>query len=139
MTRQFDAPAEGAGVDATSGVQLLDPAQFDGKVDGKPVRLFTLRNSRGMVACVTNYGAKIEQILVPDRDGNFGDVVLGYGSLAAAIHGSPSMGAFIGRYAGRIGNARFSLNRTLTLPRRKCLPRLNFSFSGCAATGYKPG
>lgn len=112
MTRKFDVPAEETGVDAMSGVGLLDPAQFDGEVDGKPVRLFTLRNSRGMVACVTNYGAKIEQILVPDRDGNFGDVVLGYGSLAAAIHGSPSMGAFIGRYAGRIGNARFSLNGT---------------------------
>jgi aldose 1-epimerase len=87
----------------------LDPARFAREIDGKPVRLFTLRNRRGMVACVTNYGAKIEQVLVPGRDGSFDDVVLGYDSIEGVVGGSPSVGAFIGRYAGRIENARFSL------------------------------
>lgn len=91
---------------------LLDPARFEREVDGKPVRLFTLRNSRGMVVGVTNYGAKIEQLVVPDRQGRFDDVVLGYDSLDGVIGGSPSMGAFIGRYAGRIENARFTLAGT---------------------------
>ncbi|MES2510753.1 MAG: aldose epimerase family protein [Pseudomonadota bacterium] len=89
---------------------LLDAARFRGELDGKPVALYTLRNSRGMVVCITNYGAKIEQMLVPGRDGQLRDVVLGYDSLEAAVGGSASMGAFIGRYAGRIGGAAFTLD-----------------------------
>ncbi|SFU35607.1 aldose 1-epimerase [Polaromonas sp. YR568] len=88
---------------------LLDPARFAREIDGKPVRLFTLRNSQGMTVCVTNYGAKIEQVLVPDREGHFDDVVLGYESIEGVVGGAPSVGAFVGRYAGRIENARFSL------------------------------
>ncbi|MBW8721536.1 MAG: galactose mutarotase [Polaromonas sp.] len=88
---------------------LLDPARFVREIDGKPVALFTLRNSQGMTVCVTNYGAKIEQVLVSGRDGRFDDVVLGYDSIEGAIVGAASVGAFIGRYAGRIGNARFTL------------------------------
>lgn len=88
----------------------LDPARFQGLVDAKPVALFTLRNARGMLCCITNYGAKIVQLLVPDRNGLLGDVVLGYDSLSGVVKGSPSMGAFIGRYAGRIDNAAFTLS-----------------------------
>ena len=89
---------------------LLDPARFVREIDGKPVALFTLRNSQGMAVCVTNYGAKIEQVLVPGRDGLFDDVVLGYDSIDDVIGGAASVGAFIGRYAGRIAHARFTLN-----------------------------
>jgi aldose 1-epimerase len=87
----------------------LDPARFAREIDGKPVRLFTLRNRQGMAVCVTNYGAKIEQVLVPDRSGRVDDVVLGYDSIEGVVGGSPSVGAFVGRYAGRIENARFTL------------------------------
>ena len=59
---------------------------------------------------MTGYGARIEQLVVPDAAGRLLDVVLGYDSLEAAIGGSASMGAFIGRYAGRIGNAAFTLD-----------------------------
>ena len=90
----------------------LDPSHFRGEIDGVTVGLYTLRNSQGMVACISNYGAKIEQLIVPDRQGLLADVVLGYDSLQAAVDGSPSMGAFIGRYAGRIGGAGFTLNGT---------------------------
>ncbi|WP_309679407.1 aldose epimerase family protein [Polaromonas sp.] len=91
-------------------MQLLDPARFRGELDGQPVALYVLRNSQGMVAAITNYGAKIEQLLVPDSQGRLADVVLGYDCLDSAIAGAPSMGAFIGRYAGRIGHARFTLD-----------------------------
>lgn len=87
----------------------LDPARFAREIDGKPVGLFTLRNRQGMTVCVTNYGAKIEQVLVPDRGGRFDDVVLGYDSIEGVVGGAPSVGAFVGRYAGRIENARFVL------------------------------
>lgn len=93
----------------SSVASVLDPARFDREIDGKPVRLFILRNAQGMVVGITNYGAKIEQILVPDRHGRLDDVVLGYDSLEGVIGGSPSMGAFIGRYAGRLADARFTL------------------------------
>jgi aldose 1-epimerase len=89
---------------------LLDPARFVREIEGKPVRLFTLRNSRGMAVSVTNYGAKIEQVLAPGRDGRFDDVVLGYDSIGGVVDGAASVGAFIGRYAGRIGHARFTLD-----------------------------
>jgi aldose 1-epimerase len=93
-----------------AGPTLLQPGRFQGDVDGKPVALYTLRNTCGMVCSITNYGAKITQLLVPDRNGQLGDVVLGYDSLEGVMSGSPSMGAFIGRYAGRIGNAAFTLD-----------------------------
>lgn len=62
-----------------------------------------------MVAALTNWGARIEQILVPDREGRFADVALGYDTLAHAMAGQSSMGAFIGRYANRIAGAKFTL------------------------------
>lgn len=51
---------------------------FQKVVDGKPVDLYTLKNSSGMVVKITNQGAKIVQLLVPDRKNQMGDVVLGY-------------------------------------------------------------
>lgn len=89
---------------------LLDPSRFNGEVDGRPTALFLLRNARGMVVAITNLGAKVLQIVVPDRHGVLDDVALGYDQLADVITGSPSMGAFVGRYAGRIGGARFTLD-----------------------------
>lgn len=86
---------------------LLNPERFVGRIDQEPVGLFLLRNANGMAVAVTNLGAKILQIVVPDRHGIPGDVALGYDSLSAVLKGSPSMGAFIGRYAGRIAHARF--------------------------------
>ena len=101
-----------SGPNSRHEVQALDPARFCAELGGKPVALYSLRNAKGMQACITNYGAKIEQLLVPDRDGRLVDVVLGYDSLDAALGGSPSMGAFIGRYAGRIESACFTLAGT---------------------------
>lgn len=89
---------------------LLDPARFNGTVDDRPTALYFLRNARGMVVAVTNIGAKVLQIVVPDRNGQLDDVALGYDSLEDVLTGSPSMGAFVGRYAGRIGGARFSMD-----------------------------
>ena len=56
----------------------LDPANFQKEVDGKPVGLYTIRNRKGMVVRITNYGARVEQVLVPDRSGKLGDVAQGY-------------------------------------------------------------
>jgi len=79
-------------------------------VDGKQVDLYTIKNSEGMVVKITNYGAKIEQVMVPDRTGKFADVIQGYESIDKAMDGQGSMGAFVGRYANRIGGAKFTLD-----------------------------
>lgn len=86
----------------------LHRENFRKMVDGKQVDLFTIKNTKGMVVRLTNYGAKILQILVPDRNGVIGDVVQGYDTLEGAMGGQGSMGSFIGRYAGRIEGGVFS-------------------------------
>jgi len=96
-------------VDAPLFVELEDE-NFQGEVEGVATDLYTISNASGMVVKITNLGAKIEQILVPDRDGVFADVVLGYESLATVQTGQPSMGAFMGRYANRIGGTTFTVD-----------------------------
>lgn len=88
----------------------LERARFQKVVDGKAVDLYTIKNRRGLFAKLTNYGAKLEQLAAPDKNGVYGDVVLGYDSIDAAIGGQGSMGAFMGRYANRIAGGRFSLD-----------------------------
>ncbi len=88
----------------------LQEQNFRTEVDGKPVALYTIRNPAGMEVRITNYGARIEQILVPDRTGQLGDVVQGYETIDQVRNGQGSMGAFIGRYANRIANGRFTLD-----------------------------
>ena len=84
--------------------------------DGTEARLFTLDNGRGMRATITNYGGIVTSLVVPDRAGQGADVVLGYDSLAGYLRTTPYFGALVGRYANRIGKARFSLDgRSYTL------------------------
>ncbi len=87
----------------------LQEQNFRTEIDGKPVGLYTIRNRNGMEVRITNYGARIEQILVRDRNGELGDVVQGYETIDQVRNGQGSMGAFIGRYANRIANGRFTL------------------------------
>jgi aldose 1-epimerase len=88
----------------------VDAANYNKVVDGKQVALYTIKNSKGMIVKITNYGAKIEQIIVPDKKGKLGDVALGYESIDKAMTGQGSFGAFVGRYANRIGGAKFTLD-----------------------------
>ena len=62
-------------------VSKLDPAKFEKTIDGKPVKLYVLKNSKGMEACITNYGGRVVSLMVPDKDGNMTDVVLGYDNI----------------------------------------------------------
>jgi aldose 1-epimerase len=80
--------------------------------DGRAVDQAVLVNDRGMIVKVIGYGATITEIRVPDRRGRKANVVLGYGSLAdyAAKNGKNRFGAVVGRYAGRIAGARFTLD-----------------------------
>ncbi len=77
---------------------------------GVVVDLFTLSNDQGLVVKITNYGGTITSVLAPDRDGVFGDVVLGFDTLSEYIDHSPFFGCLVGRYANRIAQGRFNLN-----------------------------
>ena len=90
----------------------LNPTDFESTIDGKQTALYTLKNQNGMEVCITNLGGRVVSIMVPDRDGNLKDVVLGYDNVAqyADREGSPSdYGASIGRYANRISQHSFQI------------------------------
>ncbi len=89
---------------------MVDPVNFQMEYEGKQIALYTIKNSKGMIVQLTNYGAKIVTVIVPDKEGKFVDVNLGYETAHQYIDGSPSMGATIGRYANRIAGGRFTLN-----------------------------
>ena len=76
------------------------------------IRQFTLENKSGMTVKVTNYGATITSILVPDRKGRMADVALGYNRVEDYINAvdKPYFGAIVGRYGNRIANGEFSLD-----------------------------
>lgn len=77
---------------------------------GEEVRLFTLRNANGMEARITNYGGIIVSLKVPDKSGQLADVVLGFDTLEPYLGKHPHFGALTGRYANRIGGAKFLLD-----------------------------
>lgn len=83
---------------------------FDTTETGRLVKLYTLTNANGVELRAMNYGGIILSLRVPDRDGTFDDVVLGYETLAAYVDESPYFGAIVGRYANRIAGGRFTLN-----------------------------
>lgn len=97
----------------------IDPTKFIAEYDGKPTALYTLQNENGMEACITNFGGRIVSLMVPDRNGNFHDVVLGFDSIAAYFpeNNQTDFSAAIGRYANRINKGRFVINGdTVKLP-----------------------
>jgi len=92
-------------------------SDFEGLIDGKITRMFTMENSNGMIVNLTNYGAKIVSVYVPDREGNFADVVLGFNSLEEYQQYGASHGAVVGPFANRIANASFTIDgETYQLP-----------------------
>ena len=77
--------------------------------DGRTARLYSLRNSSGFGADITDFGGAIVRLLTPDRNGKLVDVVLGFAEPADYIENGPFFGALIGRVANRISNGRFTL------------------------------
>lgn len=116
----------------------LQRENFQSVIDGKNTDLYTIRNHRGMFVKITNLGAKVEQIVVPDRNGVFGDVVLGYDSIDGVRNGQGSMGAFIGRYANRIGGGTFSLDGvTYTIAINEAAPKNNVLHGGAKGGRFR--
>lgn len=95
----------------------LDPKAFETKVNDHSVNLYTLKNKNGMEVCITNFGGRIVSVMVPDKNGNMKDVVLGFDSIADYVNIPSDFGASIGRYANRIKDGKIVINGdTIQLP-----------------------
>jgi aldose 1-epimerase len=81
-----------------------------GKFDGKNADIYTLTNADQVEIKITNYGGIVTSIRLPDKNGKFDDVVLGYNNLQGYINNNPYFGSIVGRYGNRIGGAKFSLD-----------------------------
>src|SRR5579859_7629835 len=94
----------------------VEIASFGQLPDGTPVKLFTLTNSSGLIAKISDCGTIITELHVPDRSGKIGDVVLGFDNLQQYLKGHPYFGCTVGRVANRIAKGRFTLDgKTYTL------------------------
>jgi aldose 1-epimerase len=87
----------------------IKPEAFHRTIDGSQVDLYTLKNSNGLEAKITNYGGIVVSLAVPDKNGKFGDVVLGYDTLNDYIGSTPYFGCLVGRYGNRIAKGRFTI------------------------------
>lgn len=88
----------------------LKESDFQTEVEGKKTDLFVLKNKNNMEVCITNFGGRIVSVMVPDKDGNMKDVVLGFDSIQDYIKYPSDFGATIGRYANRINQGKFTLD-----------------------------
>lgn len=88
----------------------IHPDNFGGIRDGITLGCFSITDGSGTTAVFSNWGARLLQLVTPDKKGEPGDVVLGYDSLVGYLHGHTEMGALIGRVANRIANGRFELD-----------------------------
>ena len=84
---------------------------------GKEIFLYTIKNSKGAYVQLSNVGAGIVSIVVPDKDGVLADVVLGYPDPMSYFGDGPSAGKVPGRYANRVALGKFTLDGVeYTLP-----------------------
>jgi aldose 1-epimerase len=95
----------------------LDPKNFQAEINGAATNLYVLKNKVGIEVCITNFGARIVSIMVPDKNGNMKDVVLGFDNINDYIDVPSDFGAAIGRYANRIKEGKLVIDEdTIQLP-----------------------
>jgi aldose 1-epimerase len=91
---------------------------FGKTAGGEQIDLYSLSNKKGMEVSITDFGATVVTLRVPDRARKAADVVLGFDTLEGYENGKSYFGATVGRYANRIGGGKFSLDgKTYTLPK----------------------
>ena len=107
------APA--AAFTPTKAAAMLTSTPLGQALDGTEIQLFTLTNQQGAKATITNYGGTLVGLLMPDKNGKMGDVVLGFERVSdyqspAFRQANPYIGALIGRYGNRIAKGKFSID-----------------------------
>jgi aldose 1-epimerase len=93
----------------TQGALMVKKEAFGTTPDGKAVDLYTLTNTQGIEVRAMTYGGIIVSLRTPDKRGHLADITLGFDTLAPYLAKHPYFGALVGRFANRIGNAKFTL------------------------------
>lgn len=96
--------------ESTLTLSGLDKQNFQRVVDGDTTELVVLKNKQGMEACITNYGARLVSLMVPDRNGKMEDVVTGFPTIDEYMSQNQNFGATVGRYIGRIMGPSFVID-----------------------------
>ncbi len=100
-----------ANLEETSYLCGLKKEDFQTTIDGKQVDLFILKNERGSEVAITNYGGALVAIMVPDRNGNYANVIQGHDNIKGVVESpEPYLSTLIGRYGNRIAKGEFQLN-----------------------------
>ena len=118
LIRSITNQARAVQHDKTTDQSLVHPKGRIEIDDFDSIKLYTLKNDAGMTVKVTNYGAIITSIVVPDREGKLADIALGYNRVEDYINAvdKPYFGAIVGRYGNRIARGQFKINgETYTL------------------------
>ena len=89
---------------------IVKVKNFQKEVDGKKVDLYTLKNDSGLVVKITNYGARIVSILMPDKNKKYADINVGLPSIEAFQQNKSYYGAIVGRYGNRIAKGKFKID-----------------------------
>jgi len=103
-------PSSAQGRGAGKQTMSVSKESFGQTPEGRQVDLYTLARAGGMKARIINYGAILVSLEVPDRNGKLADVTLGYDRLDDYLKRGGLFGAVVGRYANRIGGAKFVLD-----------------------------
>ncbi len=106
--KQDDSAASSSTEEATKSGLLT--SSFKGDNDGKENNLYVMKNANGVEVCVMNYGARIVSVMVPDKNGEMKDVVLGFDNKDGYLNNKTDFGAAIGRYGNRIAKGKFKLD-----------------------------
>ncbi|WP_244526863.1 aldose epimerase family protein [Pseudozobellia thermophila] len=88
----------------------INVKNFETVIDGDSVNLYTLKNKNGIEVALTNYGQRLISLHVPDKNGNFEDIVLGFPDLKNYLAKKNYYGATIGRYGNRIAKGKFTID-----------------------------
>ena len=99
---------------------MINEASFNQIVQGKQVGLYTLTTPEGLKAQITNYGAKIVSLFVPNADGKVADVVLGFSTLDEWLSQEVYFNGINGRVAGRVGGAKIEIDGTTYALTQNC-------------------
>ena len=92
-------------------MQAIKNEDFESLIDGNNTRLFFLKNKNGLFAALTNYGARMVSLLVPDKQGNLTDINVGFANIQDYVKAKDQCyGAVVGRYAGRIAQGKFRID-----------------------------
>jgi PelA/Pel-15E family pectate lyase len=117
--------------ESTKTLSGLYPDKFHSNTEGKQTGLFTLRNSNGAEACITNYGARLVSLMEPNWNGRFEDVVLGYDNIDDYMTRGQNFGSTVGRYIGRINGSKIVIDGKESL--------LKVGSNGVISHGGRPG